>query len=247
VQRERVDGRTLRLAVLLPARSGRACRSGLHRRAARVYCPGVDGRRLRLAVLVLAAGAGSRFSDEPGAKLLAEIDGRPMLSTVLDTVREYRPAVTVVVLGHGADRIEAALDWRDEMRVRNHEPDRGMSSSLQVGIDALRAFPEPLDGTFIVLGDQPRLRADVMQALEAAAAGQRATDRPAVVPRYSHAGARNPVLLLRPAWSWIDGLQGDRGLGVLVESQPDAVLDLPLDGEMPDVDTPLELRTARER
>lgn len=194
-------------------------------------------RPLNLAALVLAAGAGSRFSDEPGAKLLADIDGRPMLGRVLDAVRTYGPAVTVVVLGHGADRVESTLDWRDEIRVRNHEPDRGLSSSLQVGIDALRALPEPLDGTFIVLGDQPSLRAEAMHALAAAASAARPADRPVVVPSYEQSGARNPVLLLRPAWSWVDTLEGDRGLATLIEERTDQILRVRLEGAMPDVDT----------
>ena len=201
----------------------------------------MEARSLRLAVLVLAAGAGTRFSDEPGAKLLAQIDGRPMLARVLDEVRAYRPSVTVVVLGHGADRIEAALDWHDEIRVRNHEPDRGLSSSLQIGIDALRALPEPLDGAFIVLGDQPALRADVMRALEGAAARARPVDGPVVTPRYEASGARNPVLLLRPAWTWVDELEGDRGLGPLIEARPDQVLQVRVAGDMPDVDRPLDV------
>jgi CTP:molybdopterin cytidylyltransferase MocA len=53
--------------------------------------------------------------------------------------------------------------------------------------------------------------------------------------------ARNPVLLLRPAWSWVDGLEGDHGLGPLLEHQPDQVLDVSVEGGMPDVDTPHDL------
>ncbi len=201
----------------------------------------MDPRTLRLAVLVVAAGAGSRFSDAPGAKLLASIDGRPMLQRVLDEVRSLAPATTVVVLGHGADEIERAIAWADEIRVRNHAPQLGLASSLQVGIDALRALPDPYDGAFLVLGDQPRLRADVMRRLEAAATGARPADRPAVVPRYDTPGPRNPVLLLRPAWSWIDELDGDHGLSEAIRSRPDAVLEVEVGGEMPDVDTPDDL------
>ena len=206
----------------------------------------MDDRTLRPAAVVLAAGAGSRFSDEPGAKLLAEIDGRPMLARVLDEVRAFSPAATVVVLGHGAKAIESALEWGDEIRVRNHEPQRGLSSSLQVGIDALRALPEPFDGAFIVLGDQPRLKAEVMQALAAAATRARPADRPAVVPGYATEGPRNPVLLLRPAWSWVDALVGDHGLGHLLAARPDQVLTVAVEGEMPDVDTTDELERMRD-
>jgi molybdenum cofactor cytidylyltransferase len=192
-------------------------------------------------VLVLAAGAGTRFGGAAGEKLLADIDGRPMLQGVLDEVRAYGPVVTVVVLGEAAAAIEQAVAWHEEIRVRNHQPERGLASSLQVGIDALRALPGAFDGAFIVLGDQPRLRAETMRSLEAAAAQARPGERPAVVPRYTEAGPRNPVLLLRPAWSWVDELEGDHGLGRLIEARPDSVLDLPVDGGMPDVDTPDDL------
>jgi CTP:molybdopterin cytidylyltransferase MocA len=134
------------------------------------------------------------------------------------------------------------LAWSDEIRVRNHEPERGLASSLQVGIDALRALPDAFDGAFIVLGDQPRLRAATMHALATAAARSRPADRPAIVPRYQSSGARNPVLLLRPAWAWVDRLEGDHGLATLIEGRPDQVLEVAVDGEMPDIDTPGDLR-----
>ena len=201
----------------------------------------MDPRTLRLAVLVVAAGAGSRFSEAPGAKLLAAIDGQPMLQRVLDEVRSLAPDTTVVVLGHGADEIERTLAWGDEIRVRNHAPDLGLASSLQVGIDALRALPDAHEGAFLVLGDQPRLRADVMRRLEVAATTARPAERPVVVPRYDTPGPRNPVLLLRPAWSWVDELDGDHGLNRAIAARPDAVLEVTVGGEMPDVDTPDDL------
>ena len=194
-----------------------------------------------LAAVVLAAGAGSRFSDVPGGKLLATLGGHPLLARVLDTVHEFGPAATVVVLGHGADVIERGLVWRDELRVRNHDPERGLASSLKVGIDTLRVLPVQLDGAFIVLGDQPTLDAGVMRQIARAAASPRPADRPIVAPRYEQDGPRNPVLLLRPAWPLVDELDGDRGLGPLIADRPQLVLDVPVPGSMPDVDTPADL------
>jgi molybdenum cofactor cytidylyltransferase len=199
-------------------------------------------RSRRLAVVVLAAGAGTRFSDNPGEKLLAEIDGQALLGRVLREVRRFGPAATVVVLGHGAERIETAIEWTHETRVINAEPDRGLASSLRLGLETLLRDPTDVDGTFVVLGDQPFVRAEVMQDLAAAASAAR-PDRPVVVPRYDEAeGARNPVLLLRPAWTWVHAIEGDRGLGSLIESRPGSVLDVPVGGTMPDVDTTADLR-----
>jgi CTP:molybdopterin cytidylyltransferase MocA len=193
---------------------------------------------------------GSRFdSDRPAAKLLADLEGQPILGRVLTAVREHGPEATVVVLGHGAAEIEQALEWTaTEIRVLNQHSERGLASSLQVGIRALAAMPRSFDGVFIVLGDQPRLRGETMDALRDAAARARPADRPLVVPRYAdqgEAGPRNPVLLLRPVWPLVDELQGDRGLAALIDRNPDMVLSVPVPGTMPDVDTPDDLEALR--
>lgn len=203
-------------------------------------------RHLRLAALVLAAGAGERYSPRPGAKLLADLEGRPLLEHALETVRTFEPEATVVVLGHGADDIERAVDWAAEQRAVNPHPERGIGSSLVVGIRVLVGHGEGYDGAFIVLGDQPRLRVSVMRALADAAARARPADRPLIVPRYADdPGPRNPVLLLRPAWLLLDDLPADQGLASLIESRPDMVLELPVGGTMPDVDQPEDLDRLR--
>ena len=203
-------------------------------------------RELRLGALILAAGAGSRFSPEPGAKLLAELDRLSLLDHVLGAVRAADVAEIVVVLGYGADAIERAMAWQGERRVRNPAPERGMGSSLKVGIEALEPHADELDGAFIVLGDQPRLRTEVLSALADAAARARPADRPLVVPRYAaDVGPRNPVLLLRPAWLLVDELDDERGLGPFIDRHPDMVQTVEVGGSMPDVDTPTDLDALR--
>ncbi len=193
----------------------------------------------RLAAVVLAAGAGSRYAPQPGAKLLAKLDGQPLLAHVLAAVRSFGPEATVVVLGHGAADIERHIHWQRELRVVNPAPDRGLASSLEIGIRALRSLPQLPDGAFVVLGDQPRLRPAVMRALAEAATREGRGGRPLLVPRYTdEPGPRNPVLLMRLAWGWVDDLDGDHGLAMLIDSRPASVLNVQVDGVMPDVDEP---------
>lgn len=198
-------------------------------------------RQLNLGVVVLAAGAGSRFGGEAGGKLLAPLRGRAVLAHVLAAVDEFGSPQTVVVVGDGAERIEAGIDWSDQRRVRNPNPELGLASSLRIGLAELEQG-DPLDGAFIVLGDQPWLRADVMRRLADAASNARPADRLFVVPRYeAEPGPRNPVLLLRPAWPQAIELKGDRGMGELIEANQDQVLEVSVAGEMPDVDTPADI------
>ena len=196
--------------------------------------------RARLAVIVLAAGAGTRFSDEAGAKLLAPLDGRPVLEHVLAAVRSFAPRTTIVVLGQGAHALERSIDWAGEERLRNSSPERGLASSIRTGLGALAG--SAYDGAYIVLGDQPQLRADVLQALADAAEPDA---RPIIVPRYDEPGPRNPVLLLRSAWTLTDDVSGDHGLAALIDARPGLVRTVAVSGRMPDVDRPEDLASLR--
>ena len=189
---------------------------------------------MKVAAVVLAAGAASRFGSP---KALARLDGRPILEHVLDAVREAGIDDVIVVLGHAADEIEEGIDWLEERRVRNPDP-RHLSSSLQVGIDAVAAIDPPVRAAVIVLGDQPRTRPEVIRALLAAA---RSGDRPVVVPRYADGGGANPVVLLADAFELVDEATGDRGLGPVLASNEDLVTEVPVAGANPDIDTPDDL------
>jgi CTP:molybdopterin cytidylyltransferase MocA len=62
-----------------------------------------------------------------------------------------------------------------------------------------------------------------------------------VVPRYAEGGGSNPLLLRREAFDLVDEATGDRGLGPLLEARPELVLEVPVPGRNPDVDTPADL------
>ena len=191
--------------------------------------------RGRAGAIVLAAGASSRFG---GRKPLARLGGRTLLQHVLDAVAASSLGETVVVLGHAADEVEAGTQWRGERRVRNPDPDAGLSSSLRVGQAALEAVAgDRLDGAFFVLGDQPLLRPETLTALLAAL---QPGDPAVAVPVYESGGS-NPVLVARAAWPLALEAVGDRGLGPVLRAHPELVREVPVRGRNPDVDTPGDL------
>jgi molybdenum cofactor cytidylyltransferase len=195
---------------------------------------------MTFAGLVLAAGLSSRFGSP---KPLAVVGGRPLLQHVLDAVAATSLDPVLVVLGHASDEIEAVIDWRDEVRLRNPDPARGLASSLHVGLDDLGAVLPRLDGAVVVLGDQPRTRAPVIGALLAAAAR---SDRPIVAPRYADGGGINPVLVRREAFDLVDRVTGDRGFGPFIATHLDLVEWVEVAGSNPDVDTPADLARVAE-
>lgn len=190
-----------------------------------------------VVAVVLAAGAGRRFG---GGKLLARLEGRPVLQHVLDALAAAGLDDVVVVLGDEASTIEAALAWRGERRVRNPDPARGLASSLQVGLAAVEeGSRQPVTGALIVLGDQPDLRPDAVAVILGAGSAQGGSR--AIVPHYEADAGRNPVLLPRSLWSVAHDLSGDQGLGGWLAAHPERVREVPVAGANPDIDRRADL------
>jgi molybdenum cofactor cytidylyltransferase len=189
---------------------------------------------VHVAAVILAAGASTRFGSP---KVLAQLDGRTLLEHVLDAVRDAGIDEIVVVLGHAADEVEDGIDWLDEHLVRN--PDPGLlSSSLQVGLATAADLDPPVKAAIVLLGDQPRVRPEVIHGLIAASRG---AEERVVVPDYAEGGGANPVLVRREAFDLADEASGDHGLGPLLASREELVLRVPFPGSNPDVDTPADL------
>ncbi|MES2211388.1 MAG: NTP transferase domain-containing protein [Chloroflexota bacterium] len=188
----------------------------------------------RPTAIVLAAGAGRRFG---GGKLLAHLDGRPILQHVLDALAPAGIEDPVVVVGADADAMEREIAWRAARRVRNPEPERGLSSSLQLGWAAAMTAEDPPGVVLIILGDQPRLDPHIVQCL---LEQPRDPARPIVVARHAD-GARNPVRLEPEAARMVMEASGDRGLGPLIDARPEQVRHVVVGGSNPDIDARADL------
>ncbi len=97
------------------------------------------------------------------------------------------------------------------------------------------------EAALVVLGDQPQLRPGVVRAILTVAASPAAAHAQFVRPRYTADDAPNPVLVRRSAWALAAGLEGDWGLGPLMANRPDHVVEVPVEGANPDIDTPADL------
>jgi CTP:molybdopterin cytidylyltransferase MocA len=154
--------------------------------------------------IVLAAGGGTRFG---GTKQLAPLGGRPLLSYALAAVAALSPRV--VVLGHEASAILAAVDLQGARAVACEDWADGQSASLRCGVRALG----DVAAAVVVLGDQPRITAEAVAAVAAAAAV------PGVVAaRASYEGRPgHPVLLGRALLARVGELRGDVGFRHLLD------------------------------
>ena len=116
---------------------------------------------LSLSVIVLAAGKGTRMKSAL-PKVLQPLAGRSLLALSLASVAELTPLLTVVVIGHGAEQVQAAfkdhdLTWALQM------PQNGTGHAAAVGLAHIKD-----DGvTLLVTGDTPLIRTETLAALVA--------------------------------------------------------------------------------
>lgn len=106
--------------------------------------------------LILAAGRGRRFGG--GSKMLADVDGRPVLRHVVESALASRLDPVVVVLGAGAEAGLQAIAGIDDARLRvvfNPAWQSGKASSFEVG---LKMLPADAPGVVALLGDMPRVK-----------------------------------------------------------------------------------------
>jgi CTP:molybdopterin cytidylyltransferase MocA len=113
------------------------------------------------AAVVLAAGEGRRFGRQ---KLLMPLRGSTVVGCVVACLRESGADPIVVVTGPDSGPVADALRGEAVHIVPNPQPDRGMVSSVRLGVAAL---PPGITRFILALGDQPGVTtSDVARLLE---------------------------------------------------------------------------------
>ena len=187
-----------------------------------------------ISAVVLAAGSATRFG---ASKQLEIVRGKPLPQHAVDAALEARVDEIVVVLGHDADNVAAALRLPAIARVvRNPAYASGIASSLAAGLRALGDS----DAAVVLLGDQPGITPPHIRALIATF-----EERSSPIVRLRFSSGPGPALLARETWAEAGALEGDAGARVLAERHPDWVEEVDVGGEAPvDVDMPEDLRRA---
>jgi CTP:molybdopterin cytidylyltransferase MocA len=183
-----------------------------------------------IAGLVLAAGAGTRFGSE--SKLLAELDGRPLLEHAVTAACAVSALERViVVLGAQADEIRRRVRFGRAEVVTCPDWERGQSFSLRCGARTLT----DAEKVIVVLGDVPGLGTNLIA---------RFLDQPPRTRAVYGGRPGHPVVLGPAELAALEKLEGDTGARELLTGG-----NLIECGDLStgtDVDTPQDLEAIRD-
>ncbi len=156
--------------------------------------------RMTVGAVLLAAGAGQRMGGRP--KSLLELGGVPLVMRQLVALSGAGVDELVLVLGHHAEAVQAAVSAFPITLVHNPAPDQGQASSVRLGLQALSPH---LDAIIVAPADLPLIAAEDIVAL--IGAYKKRGDAKMVVPRLTLPGGElqpgNPLVFdatLRDAW-----------------------------------------------
>ncbi len=111
----------------------------------------------------MAAGKGTRMKSRL-PKVLQRLAGKPLLGHVLSTAAQLQARSAVVITGHGAEEVEAAVAKQASglaVKFVRQEPQLGTGHAVQQAVPVLAD-----DGLVVVLsGDVPLTQADTLKAL----------------------------------------------------------------------------------
>lgn len=141
----------------------------------------------QIAGIILAAGAASRMGQP---KLLLPWRGEALICHAARTALAARLAPVIVVTGSGAVEMSAALQGLKVDVVHNPDWQTGQSTSVRAG---LRALPKQTQAVIFLLGDQPYISPELLQAL----VKTYAKTRPVILAPFVGEKRTNPVLFDR--------------------------------------------------
>ncbi len=166
----------------------------------------------RIAGVVLAAGTSSRLGAN---KLLWRLDSEPLVRRAARQAVEAGLSPVIVVLGHEAEPVAAALAGLAVETVTNPGYRAGMAGSMQTGIEHV---PGDCTAAVVLLGDMPLVTAGMIETL---AERFRGGTEPLVLSLYGEVQAP-PTLYARSLFPALAGAGAGGGREVVLAHRSEA-------------------------
>ena len=184
-----------------------------------------------VGLIILAAGASTRMGTP---KQLLTYRGCTLIRHMAEVAIASVCQPIAIVLGANGERIKPEISQLPLQIVENQQWQEGMSSSIQVGLEALLAVNQHLDAVAIALCDQPFVSPQTLNQLVEA---YHLTGKPIIASEY--AGTFGvPALFSRTLFSELMNLKNTEGAKQLIKRHIHEVFSIPFPDGAIDIDTP---------
>lgn len=188
-----------------------------------------------LSLIVLAAGKSTRMHGQN--KLLAKVDGQPMVRRVVEAALSSQVDEVIVVLGHEHAKVRAALSDLPCRFVVNKNYEEGQSSSVKVGLSEVAELTQAI---LILPGDVAKIDT---RSINLVVDEYKRRNKPIVVAAF-HNKPGHPILLAKELFQEIQGIsEQSYGLKAVVNNHAVDVQLVETNSEnvLKDIDTPEDL------
>jgi len=176
----------------------------------------------KTALVLLAAGSSTRYQ---GVKLLDKIDGKQMFQYMLELSAGTDAAPKIIVTQYREIQAKA-LEFGFET-VINEEVERGISHSLQLGLQRAMELEPELEGVIFGVCDQPYLKKATLERLMAAFQNSHKN-----IAGVSYRGILgNPCIIGKKYFKDLFDLTGDVGGKRVIIKHPEDVEEVPAEEE----------------
>ncbi len=186
-----------------------------------------------IGLVILAAGASTRMGRP---KQLLEYRGKTLIQHAVNTAVDSLCEPIVVVLGAYDERIKPKIKSFPVTLAPNHNWNKGMSTSLRIGIETLLALSPQLDALVLMLCDQPFVSTPFINQL---VKSYNATKQSIVASQYAEV-IGVPALFPRTFFPVLSTLKGDQGARQVIKQFIPTVLRVPFPAGAFDIDTPTD-------
>lgn len=190
---------------------------------------------MKINGILLAAGKSSRFVSN---KLLTDFNGKPLICHILEKTKNVHFDDIVVVTQY--KEVQKIAELNRIRSVINHNPEKGLSHSIQLGIKESKAT----DAYMFFVCDQPLLSLDTIKnMIEIYHFGNKS-----IVCAGDHDHVGNPVIFSSVYKKELLSLEGDVGARHLIQKHlgEATIYQVDNENELFDIDTLDDFRLAKD-
>ena len=189
---------------------------------------------MKTGIIILAAGESRRLGYP---KQIAKYKDKTLLQLAIDAANGCEAHKRVLVLGANRDEIKKTFSGASIPNIPNPHFEKGMSSSLKVGLEYMLKFDQP-DQIIIMLCDQPFVDAKLLKKLIVT---QEKEGKGIVACEYSKT-IGVPILFSKAYYKELMELKGDEGAKKIAKAHEDDLVTISFPKGEIDIDTEQDLQ-----